>query len=148
MTINAEDSSRKNYLDNILEKTYIKDIYNHDQALKPLGQDKIKSVLVHFSSNLTTEISLKKTIQIICGEFEKSRRRILNYDDKSKINQAFENLISDYEKSYLVYVYEEGRKDLIDGTVSYREQRKLYISDQGLLHQLSSGSDKLNANLL
>lgn len=145
----APDSSRRNYLDDILDKVYIKDIYDHDTSLKKIGQSEIRSVLTHFSANLTTEISIKKTIQTMCDGFNDSRKRVLTLADKSDIGAAFANLISDYEKSYLSYVFEEDRRDLTSGgTTSYKEQKKLYIADQGLLHQLASGSDKLNANLL
>lgn len=145
----AGDESRRNYLDDILDKTYIRDIYNHDSSLAKLGQDKIKNVLAHFSANMTTEISIKKTIQTICEDFQKSRKRVLTLEKKSDVALAFENLISDYEKSYLTYIFEEDRQDFTSGEpASYKERRKLYIADQGLLHQLSSGTAKLNENLL
>lgn len=148
LKVDAEDASRRNYLDDILTKTYIRDIYSHDQSAAKLGQDKILGVLAHFSANLTTEISLRKTIQSTCEEFMKSRGRLLTYEDKNDLSSAFGNLVSDYEKSYLAYIFDEDKRDLAKDEPSSKEQRKLYIADQGLLHQLSAGSDKLNANLL
>lgn len=143
------DDARKNYLDDVLDKTYVRDIYSHDQSLEKLGEDKIKGVLRHFAENLTTEISLKKTIREIFGDFEKSRKSFLTQEEKLNLGIAFNNLVPDYEKSYLVHVFEESRRDLAnDEPSSYKEQKKLYIADQGLLHQLSLGSGKLNANLL
>lgn len=149
LSVNANDIPRKNYLDDILEKTYIKDIYDHDKALAPLGLDKVRNILEHFSSHITTELSIRKAIQRVCEDYQKSRSRVLTHERRDSINSAFSNLISDYEKSYLAYIFEEEKLSLCSSEEpGYKEQRKLYISDQGLLNRLSAGSDKFSENLL
>lgn len=145
----AGEDSRSNYLDDVLDKIYFKDIYGHDPSLSCLGEDKVRGVLAHFACFLTTEISVRKSIQTFCEDFQKSRKRLLGYEERSLVREAFANLISDYEKSYLAYLFEEDGYDLIEKKdADYKEARKLYIADQGLLYRLSAGSSKLNENLL
>lgn len=146
---NADDISRKNYLESVFKNTYIKDIYDRDKSLMKLGKGKVESTLAHFSSNLTTEISIKKTIQGIYEDFKKKQKRVMSKQDEADILAALTGLIDDYEESYLVYVFEEDKVNLADEKDNpFKEQRKLYIADQGLLHHLSSGSVKLRTNLL